>query len=87
VTQHYAEYINDFLRVPFVDENLGRLHSNDLSLRMNNRGPKWTKLYKRILQILRDCIVTGDKWFEFLAFSSSQLRESAVWMFVSNGID
>jgi len=86
VTRHCAEYINGFLRVSFVDENLGRLRSNDLSLRVNNRGPKRTKLYKWILQILRDGIVIGNKRFEFLAFSSSQPQESVVWMFASNGI-
>jgi len=30
--------------------------------------------------------VIGNKRFEFLAFSSNQLRESVVWMFASNGI-
>ncbi|KAL2545841.1 RNA-dependent RNA polymerase 1 [Forsythia ovata] len=37
----------------------------------------------RILSTLRNGIVIGDKKFDFLAFSSSQLRDNSVWMFAS----
>eukprot|EP01018_Ginkgo_biloba_P005552 Gb_28429 [translate_table: standard] len=85
VTRHYAKYIDDFLRVSFVDENFDRVRSSDLSRRMPNRGQETrTDVYKRILSVLREGIVIGDKRFEFLAFSSSQLRENSVWMFASN---
>ncbi|GLJ11712.1 hypothetical protein SUGI_0175160 [Cryptomeria japonica] len=85
VTRQYAEHINDFLRVNFVDENWNRLYSNDLSPRVRNGVERRTKLYKRILTVLKEGIVIGSKKFEFLAFSSSQLRESSVWFFASNG--
>lgn len=46
-----------------------------------------TGLYKRILSILKNGITVGSKKFDFLAFSSSQLRESSAWMFASrNGL-
>ncbi|KAL0342810.1 UNVERIFIED_CONTAM: RNA-dependent RNA polymerase 2 [Sesamum calycinum] len=46
--------------------------------------PYRTDIYRRILSVLRDGIVIGDKNFQFLAFSASQLRSNAVWMFASN---
>ncbi|KAH9320928.1 hypothetical protein KI387_015567, partial [Taxus chinensis] len=87
VTRQYANYIDDFLRVTFVDENGDRLYASDLSQErmMDNDGQgKTTKLYSRILSVLKEGILIGDKKFEFLAFSTSQLREGSVWMFASN---
>ncbi|KAK4779449.1 hypothetical protein SAY87_015555 [Trapa incisa] len=81
VLRHYAGDIENFLRVSFLDEELGKLHSADLCPRSG--GEKRTKLYERILSTLRDGIVIGNKKFEFLAFSSSQLRDGSVWMFAS----
>ncbi|KAK4368435.1 hypothetical protein RND71_012227 [Anisodus tanguticus] len=40
-------------------------------------------IYERILSTLRNGFVIGDKFFEFSAFSSSQLRDNSVWMFAS----
>ncbi|XP_019090998.1 PREDICTED: RNA-dependent RNA polymerase 1-like [Camelina sativa] len=79
VLRHYSKYINNFLRVSFVDEDLGKVRSTDLSPRSSTL--RRTKLYDRIYSVLRDGIVIGDKKFEFLAFSSSQLRENSAWMF------
>ncbi|KAK7308650.1 hypothetical protein VNO77_42270 [Canavalia gladiata] len=79
VLRHFREHIDNFLRVSFVDEELDKLYSTDLSPRTSKK--KKTKIYERILSILRDGIVIGDKMFEFLAFSSSQLRENSLWMF------
>uniref|UniRef100_A0A1J3CMU9 RNA-dependent RNA polymerase n=1 Tax=Noccaea caerulescens TaxID=107243 RepID=A0A1J3CMU9_NOCCA len=79
VLRHYSSYINNFLRISFVDEDLEKVRSMDLSPRSSTL--RRTKLYERILKVLRDGIVIGDKKFEFLAFSSSQLRESSAWMF------
>ena len=70
--------------VSFVDEELDKLYSTDLSPRASSGNEdRRTGIYKRILSILRNGIVIGDKKFEFLAFSSSQLRENSVWMFAS----
>eukprot|EP01018_Ginkgo_biloba_P005535 Gb_17278 [translate_table: standard] len=82
VTRHYAKYIDNFLRVSFVDENLNTLYSSDLRMGYGARETR-TEIYKRILSVLAEGIVIGNKKFEFLAFSSSQLRESSVWMFAS----
>ncbi|XP_027360341.1 RNA-dependent RNA polymerase 1 isoform X2 [Abrus precatorius] len=80
VLRHFSEHIDNFLRVSFVDEELDKLYSTDLSQRALE---KKTEIYTRILSILRNGIVIGDKRFEFLAFSSSQLRENSLWMFAS----
>lgn len=78
VLRHFREHIDNFLRVSFVDEELDKLYSTDLSSRTDRQK---TEIYERILSILRNGIVIGDKKFEFLAFSSSQLRENSLWMF------
>ncbi|CAJ2674322.1 unnamed protein product [Trifolium pratense] len=79
VLRSFDRYIDNFLRVSFVDEELDRLYSADLSSRISESGR--TEIYYRILSIIRNGIVIGDKKFEFLAFSSSQLRENSLWMF------
>ncbi|KAJ7954353.1 RNA-dependent RNA polymerase [Quillaja saponaria] len=84
VLRHFREYINDFIRVSFVDEEWDKMYSTDLAPRTSSSAEdRRTGIYKRILLILRNGIVIGDKKFEFLAFSSSQLRENSMWMFAS----
>ncbi|KAJ4826290.1 multidrug resistance protein [Turnera subulata] len=84
VLRNYPEDINNFLRVSFVDEELDKLYSTDLSPRSSSKiGDKRTAIYQRILSTLQNGIVIGDKKFDFLAFSSSQLRENSCWMFAS----
>ncbi|KAK9057194.1 hypothetical protein SSX86_024561 [Deinandra increscens subsp. villosa] len=85
VLRHYADYIDNFLRVSFLDEELEKLYSIDLSPKIGCNGETRTGIYKRILSILRDGIVIRNKKFEFLAFSSSQLRDNSAWMFASAG--
>nr|GMD23409.1 probable RNA-dependent RNA polymerase 1 [Ipomoea batatas] len=84
VLRHYFDDIDNFLRVSFVDEDWEQIHSIDLSRRASSPSvTSKTDIYDRILKVLKDGIVIGDKRFEFLAFSSSQLKESSVWMFAS----
>jgi RNA-dependent RNA polymerase len=84
VLRNFPEDIDNFLRVSFVDEELDKMYSTDLSSRTSfGNEDRKTGLYKRIISILRNGIVIGDKKFEFLAFSSSQLRENSLWMFAS----
>ncbi|XVE91797.1 hypothetical protein REPUB_Repub01dG0042500 [Reevesia pubescens] len=83
VLRSYIKDIDNFLRVSFVDEELGKIHSTDLSSSTSVSDGKRTKLYQRILATLRNGIVIGDKKFEFLACSTSQLRENSIWMFAS----
>ncbi|KAK9931740.1 hypothetical protein M0R45_019005 [Rubus argutus] len=80
VLRHYYNDIDNFLRVSFVDEEMENLYSTDLSPRTSTRK---TCIYERILSILSKGIVIGEKKFEFLAFSSSQLKENSLWMFAS----
>ncbi|KNA09732.1 hypothetical protein SOVF_150570 [Spinacia oleracea] len=82
VLRNYPDDIDNFLRISFVDENLENLHSTDLSPRFSEPGNR-TDIDRRIRSILRSGIHIGDKKFEFLAFSSSQLRENSAWMFAS----
>ncbi|EXB32317.1 RNA-dependent RNA polymerase 1 [Morus notabilis] len=84
VLRNYPKDIDNFLRVSFVDENLDKLSSTDLCARGSSaNGKRRTRLYDRILFTLRNGILIGDKKFEFLAFSSSQLKEGSLWMFAS----
>ncbi|KAM7488843.1 hypothetical protein LguiB_026327 [Lonicera macranthoides] len=77
VLRHYSDDIDNFLRISFVDEELGKMYSTDLLPRTT------TGICSRILSVLRHGIVIGNKKFDFLAFSSSQLRENSAWMFAS----
>ncbi|KAJ6824420.1 putative RNA-dependent RNA polymerase 1 [Iris pallida] len=84
VLRHFSEDIDNFIRVSFVDEDGGKMRSTDLSPRSSGAADeKHTAVYSRILSTLRNGIVVGNKKFEFLAFSSSQLRENSTWMFSS----
>ncbi|XP_062113342.1 probable RNA-dependent RNA polymerase 1 [Humulus lupulus] len=84
VLRNYAKDIDNFLRVSFVDEDFSRMSSTDLCTRQKSRkeGTR-TRVYDRILSVLNDGIVIGEKRFEFLGFSASQLRDNSVWMFAS----
>ncbi|KAL0356013.1 UNVERIFIED_CONTAM: RNA-dependent RNA polymerase 2, partial [Sesamum radiatum] len=87
IVKNFASYASDFLRVTFVDEDWGRLPATAVSMSIKQgifAKPYRTDIYRRILSVLRDGIVIGDKKFQFLAFSASQLRSNAVWMFASN---
>ncbi|KAJ0987264.1 hypothetical protein J5N97_005620 [Dioscorea zingiberensis] len=81
VLRHFSKDIDNFIRVSFIDEDCENMYSTDLSPRSGNE--KRTAIYERILSTMRNGMSIGDKKFEFLAFSSSQLRESSTWMFAS----
>ncbi|CAK9154948.1 unnamed protein product [Ilex paraguariensis] len=84
VLRNYYVDIDSFLRVSFIDEEWDKMYSTDLSPRAAPANEdKRTDVYKRILSILRKGIVIGSQKFDFLAFSSSQLRENSAWMFAS----
>ncbi|XP_061371833.1 probable RNA-dependent RNA polymerase 1 [Gastrolobium bilobum] len=84
VLRNYPEDTDNFLRVSFVDEDMDKLHSADLMPRSSSMDvDRETKLHERVLSSLKNGITIGDKKFEFLAFSPSQLRDNSVWMFAS----
>ncbi|CAF4083207.1 unnamed protein product [Adineta steineri] len=74
VTRHFENQQVGFLRVSFRDEDYRKLQYNNADM---------SKLYDRIKAILIDGIGICDRHFEFIAFSSSQLREHCCWMFSS----
>lgn len=87
IVKNFASHASDFLRVTFVEEDWGKLFPNAVSMSVEQgifAKPYRTKIYHRILSILREGIVIGTKRFFFLAFSASQLRSNSVWMFASN---
>ncbi|KAM0912877.1 hypothetical protein ACQ4PT_012533 [Festuca glaucescens] len=84
VVRHYAADLDNFLRISFVDEDCEKLRSTDLSPHSApGNNTRRTALYNRVLSVLSNGITIGDKHFEFLAFSSSQLRDNSAWMFAS----
>ncbi|GER31869.1 RNA-dependent RNA polymerase [Striga asiatica] len=90
VLRQYKKFTDNFLRVSFVDEEWERMYSTDLSPKSAVNGSRRTKLYERVLSILQNGIKIGNKKFDFLAFSSSQLRDNSLWMFSpseSDGLD
>ncbi|CAI0398833.1 unnamed protein product, partial [Linum tenue] len=87
VVKHFAKHAADFMRVTFVEEDWSKLPPQSISTSIQQdifAAPVRTKLYDRILTILKHGFVIGKKKYEFLAFSASQLRSNAVWMFASN---
>lgn len=87
VVKHFASYASDFMRVTFVEEDWSKLPATAVSTTIQQGifgKPYRTDIHNRILSVLRDGIEIGSKRFQFLAFSASQLRSNAVWMFASN---
>lgn len=50
---------------------------------LHNYNDNMAKMYERIKKILKNGINICDRNYQFLAFSSSQLREHSCWMFAS----
>lgn len=70
VLREFAVHHDRFLRISFCDEDGGSISytgSDDL--------------YTRIRKALRDGVCAAGEKFVFLAFSNSQLRDHAVWMY------
>ncbi|MCO5610327.1 hypothetical protein L7F22_064563 [Adiantum nelumboides] len=85
VTRHFKDHIDDFLRVCFVEEDFDQIPATALVVpRARGLQTEHTGVYDRIVSVLENGITIGDKFFEFLAFSTSQLRENSAWMFSAN---
>ncbi|BBN10782.1 RNA-dependent RNA polymerase [Marchantia polymorpha subsp. ruderalis] len=74
----YEKHAENFLRVNFVDEDLCPLNGTSLVSAVNT---SYSPLYRRIRKVLKEGFSIGNKRYEFLAFSASQLREGQIWMF------
>lgn len=80
VTRKHVDKIDNFLRVSFVDEDWDSISAGALSSGVSKeRSP----VFDRILSVMREGVQLAGKKYEFLAFSSSQLREQSFWMFAS----
>ncbi|KAG0266423.1 hypothetical protein DFQ27_009799 [Actinomortierella ambigua] len=77
IIRRYQEYEDFFLRVEFADEGPDKIWSRE--------GQINVALFNRIYATLVQGVQIGDRLYEFLAFSSSQLRENAAWFFCSDG--
>lgn len=75
VLRRYSDYSSNFVRVDFRDEDR-------LQFRWEREVDGTTFLKERVGEILKHGFDLGLKHFDFLAYSSSALREHAVW-FVS----
>ncbi|CAF1676730.1 unnamed protein product [Rotaria magnacalcarata] len=72
VTRQFVQHQDRFLRVTFRDEDYRVLH---------NYNDNMAKIYNSIKTILINGLNVCDRHYQFLAFSSSQLREHSCWMF------
>lgn len=81
VTRQHVDKIDNFLRVSFVEEDWDSMSAGALS---SGVGKEQSPVYDRILSVMREGVVLAGKKYEFLAFSSSQLREQSFWMFASS---
>lgn len=91
VTRQYSKYIDNFLRVTFVEEDMNELQSAALAKAIRGvipgkMRPEATPVHDRMKEIMAGFWIR-DKRFEFLAFSASQLREKSLWMFASPSCD
>ncbi|CAO3579317.1 unnamed protein product [Absidia cylindrospora] len=76
VVRHYAKYADRFIRVQFTDEDFMRL------------GPAFgttpnNALYSRVFQTLKYGLQIGTRRYDYLGYSSSQLREQGCWYYAA----
>ncbi|KDO19528.1 hypothetical protein SPRG_15276 [Saprolegnia parasitica CBS 223.65] len=71
ILRQYAQHIDRFLRVSFVDENFGPLYSAKSRRLLDNR----------IAPLLHDGLVVGGENYVFLGYSNSQLRVHSCWFY------
>ncbi|CAB4432062.1 unnamed protein product [Rhizophagus irregularis] len=72
----YKEKIDRFLRVTFKEENFDKLFVNE---------EDDLDITDRIVDILKKGFYLAERHYEFLAFSSSQLRDQSCWFVASDG--
>lgn len=78
VLRHFQDYIDRFMRVQFLDDGFNRVCA------VRKPGDRMNEaLYVRIRKLLDQGVQIGDRHYEFLAYSSSQLREHGCWFFAS----
>ena len=89
VLRNYRNVADRFLRVSFLDENLHTMSAMTLNAAVSqfartNREVTRSALYNRVREILLKGFVLCGRHYEFLAFSSNQLRDHSAWFFAKN---
>ncbi|KAF9350910.1 hypothetical protein BGX34_000913 [Mortierella sp. NVP85] len=79
IIRQYLSVKDYFLRVEFSDEGSSKLWSKDSASNENNA------IYNRIFAALTQGIKIGNRTYEFLSFSASQLRENSAWFYCPEG--
>ncbi|KAK3827572.1 MAG: RNA dependent RNA polymerase-domain-containing protein, partial [Benniella sp.] len=79
IIRQYLHVKDYFLRVEFSDEGSSKLWSKDSASNENNA------IYNRIFAALTQGIKIGNRTYEFLSFSASQLRENSAWFYCPEG--
>ncbi|ORX60333.1 RdRP-domain-containing protein [Hesseltinella vesiculosa] len=74
VVRHFRNYSDRFIRVQFTDDSMIRIGA----ARDKNTNDD---IYGRVYNTLKSGIKIGAVHYEFLGFSSSQLREHGCWFF------
>ncbi|KAI8141150.1 RNA dependent RNA polymerase-domain-containing protein [Fennellomyces sp. T-0311] len=74
VVRHFSDYADRFIRVQFVDEGTTRISATF-------GGHSSSAIYARIYKVMQHGIQIGRRRYDFLAFSSSQLRGHGCWFF------
>jgi RNA-dependent RNA polymerase len=86
VTREFKDKVDNFLRVTFIEEDWEEMSASALTTGFDKGlSPRLSRVYDRFLRVMREGVQLGGKKYEFLAFSSSQLRERSFWMFASTG--
>ncbi|XP_066293027.1 uncharacterized protein [Branchiostoma lanceolatum] len=70
-----------FIRVVFRDEDFSKLQATGACA----HGEKEEEAFARVREVLREGIKVGNRLYEFLAASNSQLREHGLWFFADDG--
>ena len=75
ILRHFSNHEDRFLRVSFTDENGGRI--------CNQFAGYLYDIILKIREMLLNGIVVCNRKYEFLAFSTSQLRDHGCWFFAA----
>ena len=78
VLRQYQDIADSFLRVTFTDEHWERMP-------VGSADRPLTEVLERVRELLDEGFWLGNRHFQFLAMSASQLREHSCWFFAERG--
>ncbi|KAI8328367.1 RNA dependent RNA polymerase-domain-containing protein [Chlamydoabsidia padenii] len=77
VIRHFDAYSDRFVRIQFTDEGLTRITAG-------HKRKTQEAIFDRVYQTLKRGILIGNRRYDYLGFSGSQLREHGCWFFASD---